>query len=376
MKIICKQENLIKALNIVSKAVSTTSPLEITKGILIKTEGDMLISLNSTDIQMAITTNMGAIVSEHGGIVVNARNFIDLVRRLPKGDIVIATNEKREIIIKTDFSNYKFQGIEEKEFPRIDTEEEEKQIKIEKAALREMIEGTCFAASIDETRGIIVGTLFEINESEISMVALDGYRVAIRREENTNLDNEEVKIVIPAKMLRETGKIISDSVLDENDEIKIEIGETKIKIHTEDSCIRMNLLEGDFIKYRDILPKESKISVTVNRFELLSCIERAAMLRSDGKNSFVRLSINENEMIISSRAEDGQGREELRIVNSGENIEIGFDAKFLIEALKAIKEEEIKMDFNTSVSPCSIKSVAGKGFEYLILPVRLSTISV
>ena len=376
MKIICKQESLIKALNIVSKAISTTSTLEITRGILIKTEGDMSISLSATDIQMAITTKISAIANEHGGVVVNARLFMDLVRKLPKGDIVIQTNEKREINITTASSDYKLQGIEEKEFPRIETEDEVEVIKIEKAALREMIEGTCFAASIDETRGIIVGTLLEINDKEITMVALDGYRVGIRREENTNKDNKETKIVIPAKMLREAGKIVSDSELGEEEEIKIEIAEAKVKVYTENTCIRMNLLEGDFIKYRDIIPKEHKLSISVERAELLSCVERAAMLRSDGKNAFVRFSINETEMVISSRAEEGQGKETVKIINNGENLEIGFDAKFIIEGLKAINDEEITMFFNTSVSPCLIKPIEGNKFEYLVLPVRLSTIPV
>ena len=376
MKIICSQESLIKALNIVSKAVSNTSPREITRGILIKTEGDTTISLSATDLQMAITTKMSAITNEHGGIVVNARRIMDIVRKLPKGQIIISTNEKEEVIINTSTSEYKLKGIEEKEFPRIDTEEEIEEIKIQKAALRDMIEGTCFAASIDESRGIIVGTLLEINNNQITMVALDGYRVGIRREENTNIENKGTKIVIPAKMMKEVGKVLSDSSLEEEEEIRIDIGEARVKVFIEETCMRMNLLAGEFIKYLDIIPKDHKTEMRIDRAELLDCVERASILRSDGKNAFVRFSINEDELIISSRAEEGQGKETIKIINRGDNLEIGFDAKFVIEGLKAISDEEISMSFNTSVSPCLIKPVEGNNFEYMILPVRLSTISV
>ena len=376
MKIICSQESLIKALNIVSKAISNTSTLEITKGILIKTEGDTSISLSATDIQMAITTKMNAITNEHGAIVVNGRKFREHISKLPKGQIVITVNEKKEISINTSSTDYKLQGIEEKEFPRIETDEEVEEIKIPKTVLREMIEGTCFAASIDESRGIIVGTLLEVNSDEITMVALDGYRVGIRREENTNANNKDTKIVIPAKMLREVGKILSDSSIDEEEEIKIDIAEAKVKVFTDDTCIRMNLLEGEFIKYKDIIPKEHKTSIHVDRTGLLASVERASLLRSDGKNAFVRFSINDDELIISSRAEEGQGKETIKIIKDGENLEIGFDAKFVIEGLKAIGEEEIVMFFNTSVSPCLIRPLEGNNFEYMILPVRLSTIPV
>ena len=375
MKIICKQEKLIKALNIVSKAVSPTSTIGITKGILIKTEGNMQISLSATDIQISITTAIESIVNEKGGIVVTARLFIDLIRKMAPGDILIATDEKNIISVKNESSEYEIQGKDEEEFPRITSEEEGKQIRIEKDVIRDMIEGTAFAASTDESRGVITGVLFEIKERILSMVALDGYRVAIRRVKGEAFKGDEVKVIIPARLMREISKILADTADDEGETL-LDIGERRMKVFTQETLVRVNMLEGEYIKYRDVLPKDNKINVVLGRNELLGAVERAAMLRNEGKNAFIRFSIVDKNVLVSSRADEGRGRETIKAEKKGENLEIGFDAKFLTDVLKAISDEEIEMQFNTSVSPCLIKPVGEDRFEYLILPVRLSTVSV
>ena len=374
MKIICKQEKLIKALNIVSKAVSQTSPLPITRGILIKAEGDMQASLSTTDIQIAITTKTEAIVNEQGAVVVAARPFIDLVRKLPAGDILITTDEKNKISVKNDMSEYEYQGKDEAEFPRIDNEEEGNLIKIDKEEIREMIEGAAFAASTDESRGVITGVLFEIKEGAITLAALDGYRVAIRRERNEGYKEKEIKAIVPSRLMREISKILAETAGEE--ETLIDIGDRRLKLYTEETQVRVNLLEGDYIKYNDVIPKESRTSLKLARIELLSAVERAAMLKSEGKNAFIRISIKDEGVTVSSRAEEGSGREAIAAEKNGENLEIGFDARFLTDALKAISDETIEMQFNTSVSPCLIKPAEGDRFDYLILPVRLSTVSV
>jgi len=175
--------------------------------------------------------------------------------------------------------------------------------------------------------------------------------------------------------MREIAKILTDTSGKE-EEALLDIGERRVRIITEDTLVRVNLLEGDFIKYRDVLPKDNKVSIIVGKNELLSAVERAAMLRSEGKNAFVRFSITDESVMVSSRADEGRGRETIEAEKKGEDLEIGFDAKFMTDALKSISDEEIEMHFNTSVSPCLIRPVAGDGFEYLILPVRLSTVSV
>lgn len=375
MKVIVKQETMIKALNIVLKAVSPTSTMEITKGILIKTSGDMQVTLSATDIQLAITTTVDAIVNEYGGIVVSARLFSDLLRKLPSGDILISSDEKNVVSIKTEKSEYELQGKEESEFPRIESEEEGKKIKLEKGLLKDMIEGVCFSASADESRGIITGVLFEMKDNTLSTVALDGYRVAIKRETRDIFAGEDFKIVIPARNLREAGKILSDVGGSEDDEVVFEIGENWVRLYPDGTTIRINLLQGEFIKYRDVLPKDNRISLTVDKNEMQGAVERAAMIKGEGKSSFVRLSISDAYVQVSSRGFEGKGKETVSAEKKGEDLEIGFDAKFLIDALKAAEDDVIEMNFNTGVSPSLIKPTEGDRYEYLILPVRLSTIS-
>ena len=375
MKVIVKQETMIKALNIVLKAVSPTSTMEITKGILIKTSGDMQVTLSATDIQLAITTKADAIVNEYGGIVVSARLFTDLIRKLPAGDVLISTDEKNIVSIKTEKSEYELQGKEESEFPRIESEEEGKKIKLEKGLLRDMIDGVCFSASIDESRGIITGVLFEMKDGTLSTVALDGYRVAIKREKRNEFAGEDFKIVIPARNLREAGKILTDVGGNEDDEVIFEIGENWVRLYPDGTTVRINLLQGEFIKYRDVLPKDNRIALVVDKNELQGAVERAAMIKSEGKNSFVRLSIVDGFVKVSSRGLEGKGKETVSAEKTGEDLEIGFDAKFLIDALKAAEDDVIEMNFNTGVSPSLIRPTEGDRYEYLILPVRLSTIS-
>jgi DNA polymerase-3 subunit beta len=375
MKVIVKQETMIKALNVVLKAVSPTSTMEITKGILLKTAGDMQVTLSATDIQLAITTTADAIVNEYGGIVVSARLFTDLIRKLPSGDILISTDEKNVVSIKTEKSEYELQGKEESEFPRIESEEEGKKFKLEIGLLHDMIEGVCFSASTDESRGIITGVLFEMKDGVLSTVALDGYRVAVKREKRAAFEGEDFKIVIPAKNLREAAKILSDVGGEEDEEVVFEIGENWVRLYPEGTTIRINLLQGEFIKYRDVIPKDNRISLTVDKNELQGAVERAAMIKSDGKNSFVRLSILEDFVKVSSRGLEGTGKETVAAEKNGDDLEIGFDAKFLLDALKAAEDDVIEMKFNTGVSPSLIKPAGGDRYEYLILPVRLSTIS-
>jgi DNA polymerase-3 subunit beta len=213
-----------------------------------------------------------------------------------------------------------------------------------------------------------------MKEGVLSFEALDGYRVAIKRERRDSFKGEDIRAIVPSKLMREISKILTDTIGEE--EVLLDIGERRVKLYTEDTLVRVNLLEGEYIKYRDVLPKDNKVSVLVDRNELLSAVERAAMLRSEGKNAFVRFSIGDEALTVSSRADEGRGKETVSAEKKGDDLEIGFDAKFLSDALKAISDDSIEMQYNTSVSPCLIRPADGDRFEYLILPVRLSTVSV
>jgi DNA polymerase-3 subunit beta len=204
------------------------------------------------------------------------------------------------------------------------------------------------------------------------MVALDGYRMAIVKESVKG--EEEKNIIITARNIQEIGKILSDDMADED--VEIEVSDKKAIFYLKDTKIVARLMEGEFIKYKEILPKDNKTKIKVRRTAMMESVERASIIVREGKNSFIRFSLEDGELIISSRAEEGTVRETVSIEKNGENMEIGFNARYMTDTLKAIQDEEIIMDFNTSISPCLVKPIEGDYYEYLILPVRLSTASI
>lgn len=369
MKFSCNQQLLSKALNTVSKAVTSRTTIPILKGILLEVGSDNMLKLSASDLDLSIEKRIEVSAEEEGSVVVSARLFSDIVRKLPNEEILIEEQENNTIVIKCLASEFTIVGQPADEFPSIGEINLENQISLEKDILKEMIKKTSFAASIDESKGIIVGVLIEMEEESLNMVALDGFRMAITREAVKN--KEKKKIIIAARILNEINKIISEN--EDNKEIFFILDEKKAVFLLDETKIVLRLLEGDFIKYNDILPKEYKSKVNVNRSELLNSIERASLLAKEGKNNLIKLSIFRDKIIITSRSEEGNVKEEVFIEKEGTDLDIGFNSKYILDVLKAVNDESISMEFNTSVSPCLIKPLEGRAFEYLVLPVRIST---
>ncbi len=369
MKFICNQQTLSKALNTVSKAVTSRTTIPILKGILLEVTNDNQLILSASDLDLSIEKTIEVKTEEAGSVVVSARLFSDIIRKLPNEDIEIEEQENNNLIIKCLASEFTIVGQSADEFPNIGEINEEKKLSLEKDLLKEMIKKTSFAASIDESKGIIVGVLIEMEEDSLNMVALDGFRMAITREEMKN--EEKRKIIISARILNEINKIITEN--EEGNDIYLILDEKKAVFLLEDTKIVLRLLEGDFIRYSDILPKEYQCKVTVNRSDLLSSIERASLLAKEGKNNLIKLSLFRDKIIITSRSEEGNVKEEVFVEKEGADLDIGFNSKYLLDVLKVVKDEQVIMEFNTSVSPCLIKPVEGRKYEYLVLPVRIST---
>ena len=232
-----------------------------------------------------------------------------------------------------------------------------------------MIRKTSFAASIDESRGVITGILVEIKENCLNMVALDGFRMAVARQQMKN--GKEENIIIPAKIFNEIAKIISETE-GEKETADLYMNEKKAVFIIDDTKVILRLLDGEFVKYEDILPKESHTRVILNRNDFLESIERASLLAKVGKNNLIRLDIKSNNIEITSKSEEGNVKEDVIISKEGNDLIIGFNSKYLIDALKVIDDEEINILFNSSVSPCLIRPVSGDEYEYLVLPVRIT----
>lgn len=369
MKFICNQQKLTKALNIVSKAVTSRTTIPILKGILLKVSDDGKLTLAASDLDITIEEKIDVETIQEGSVVVMSRLFSDIIRKLPNEEISIEKLEDN-IIIKCANSEFSIVGLPADEFPSINNQEQsENYISFNKNILKEMIKKTSFAASVDESKGVITGALIELANNEINMVAIDGYRMAITREK-MNTSKEET-VIISAKILNEINKIISET--DEEDEsLKLLINEKKAVFLFNSIKVVLKLIDGEFIKYKDILPKENKIKVKIRKSDFMNSIERASLLSKEGKNNLIKISIEEKSLIITSKSEEGNVKEEVSIEKDGENIEIGFNAKYLLDVLKVIDDEEIIMLFNTAITPCLIEPLENNKFEYLVLPVRIT----
>ena len=368
MKFSCNQQILSKALNTVSKAVTSRTTIPILKGILLEATADGQLKLAASDLDLSIEKKIAVTVTEEGSIVLSAKLFSDIIRKLPAEEIEIEEEENNTVVIRCLSSEFNIVGQPADEFPHIGIIKEDKKIRIEKDLLKEMIRKTSFSASIEEAKGIIVGVLIEMDEECIRMVALDGFRMAVTKE---NVKNEEKKrIIVAARILNEISKILSEDM--EEKETDLIIDEKKAVFILEDTRIVSRLLEGEFIKYKDVIPKEHKSRLKVNRGELADSIERASLMAREGKSNLIKMSIFRDKVIITSRSEEGKVKEEVFVEKEGTDLEIGFNAKYIADVLKVINDEEIYMEFNTGVSPCLIKPLEGDKFEYLVLPVRIA----
>ncbi|MCT4618133.1 MAG: DNA polymerase III subunit beta [Marinisporobacter sp.] len=365
MKIICNQRKLSSSINTVQKAVSSKTPMPILKGILLETCGEQL-KLVGTDLEIGIENYIEAEIISSGAVVLSAKILGDIIRKLPDADIEIEVDENNNTIIRCENSEFTLIGQAAVEYPELPVVEEEDVYKLPQDLLKNMIKQTVFATSLDETRPILSGVLMELHQDAINMVALDGYRLALRKANAKNTLNQ--KSVIPSKTLNEINRILSE---EENTDVEIFFTDKHVLFNMNQTRVISRLLEGEFINYHQIIPKEYKSRAKVKTKHLLDSIERASLLAKEGKNNLVKFSVSDECMNITSNAEIGKVFESVSIELEGDDIDIGFNSKYFLDALKIIDSEEVYLEFTTSVSPCIVKPVDHNNYTYLILPVRL-----
>ena len=368
MKFRCQQQKLSKALNIVSRAVTSRTTIPVLKGILLEVNNGKL-TMSASDLDIAIKNTIDVEVVEEGSVVITAKLFGDIIRKLPSSEIEIKSDENNNIVINCLTSEFKVVRMSTDEFPIFNTKiDVTNSITFDKKSLKTMIEKTAFAASLDEARGIITGVLIELNEDEMTMVAIDGYRMAITKKDYTTVNPK--KIVISVKTLNEISKILND--IDEEENVNLYLNEKKAIFEMGNCKAEFKIMEGEFIKYKDILPKDNKIEVIINRSMFLNSIERASLLSKAGKNNLIRMNISENVVTITSNSEEGNVKEDIIVTKKGENLIIGFNAQYVIDVLKNIDDDEVKMLLNTPITPCLIEPLEGNEYKYLVLPVRIN----
>ena len=368
MRFRCDQQVLSKALNTVSVAVSNRTTLPVLKGILMTAEGGQ-VSLTASDLDISICTRVDAQVEEEGSSVVMAKLFGDIVRKLPNEEVTIEKESEDSVKVNTISSEFHVLSLPVDDFPEIGKREEgDRSLVIDKNILRSMIKRTSFAATTDESKGVLTGILTEITEDDMTMVALDGFRLALTKEYMKSAAPDS--FIIAASKMSELGRILSEES-DDEENLELYLGEKRAVARIGRTEMILRIMEGEFIKYRDIIPSESNTQVVIGRDTFLGSIERASLLSREGKNNLIKMSIKDDMLTITSRSEEGDVKEEIGIEKEGNDIEIGFNSKYMIDVLKEIEDEKVCLYMNTSVTPCVVRPTEGDHYEYLILPVRI-----
>ena len=369
MKFVCYKDTIIKALNAVVKGVASKTTMPILEGILIQTNDDE-IKLTTYDLEIGIEYTMKCDIVENGNTVVNATMFTEIIRKLPNSEINISVNENNLLTIECQGALYKLATMNPEEFPELPKIEVENSIDIEQSALKNMIRKTIFAVSNDENRPIFSGCLFEIKDNKLNVVAIDGFRLALR---NLNLPVavNDFKAVIPAKTLNEVIKILSDSF----ENVKIGVAKNQALFEMDNCKLVTRILDGEFLNYNSVIPSNWETRIRVNKADLQDSFERISLISSSSiekeKKYPVKVSIDIGKMTISCTNQTGDAKEEVFISTEGKYLEAGFNPKYFLDCLKAIDDEEIFVEFGSNISPCLVKSVENSNYVYMILPIRL-----
>lgn len=370
MKINIRKDMLIENLNIVSKAVSSKSTMEILECVLlIADENGFRLLANDMEIGIE-SSNIESDIEELGIVALDAKMFFEIVRNMPEDNISIEVDEKNIAIIKSGKAEFKILGHNGAEYPRLEDIEKNNRYSIPASTFKNLIRQTIFSVSLEESKPILTGELIEIKDSFLNVVAIDGFRVALRSI-SVNPEYEDISIVVPSKALSEIIKIIPDK-----NDCMIEMYFTKNQVLFEmENCIMIaRLLEGEYIKYEQLFLEEFKTKVGIKKDLFLKTLERASLISKENKKVPVKLEIKSNDtMVVTSNSDISTSYDEINIEFEGNELNIAFNPKYLIDALKAIEEGEISLHFMTELSPCIIKSSEDSDvdYKYLILPLRI-----
>ena len=369
MKFSCEKAILNDAIGKTLRAVSTKSNITALEGILF--DANNRLTLTGFDLEIGIRTICDADIIEKGGVILNAQLISSIVRKLPDNIITISTDENHYATISCGPSVFHLIGQNPAEYPELPTVLREKGAGIPQNILKSMIQGTIFAVSDNENKPIITGCLFKIVGNILTVVALDNYRMAIRREEIVRKETEDaLSFVVPGKTLREVERF-----LDESDEIvNLSLSRRHITFEMGGTVLTSRLLEGEYINYEGAIPKPTTMKLTVKTDEIISALDRVSLIINEKLRNYVKCSFAGNLLKLDCTTAVGYAHDECAInITEGSDISIGFNSRYLLDALRACREEEVLCTLNTPLTPCIIRPVEGDKFLHMILPVRLKT---
>ena len=367
MKIYCSRSDLNRALSNVSHSIPVRTTTNIIEGILAEA-GDGYLRLTTTDTNMTTETSIYAECQDKCEFLIPAKLFTAIVNKLQEEEMIIDYDQaSSKIKIKCGGSNSELICFSAEDFPRIKLKEEHNEIILSKEEVKKLIRKTAFSASRDEYNGVLTGVYVEIGDGRMRMTGVDPYRIATYQIEADR--DIELSVVIPAKLIIEAAKIISD---EGDDKLSFSVSDNKVILKFDNNKIIINTFSGKFIDYRRILNKEGSINVRVKKNELLRSTERASLLASVQNNNLIRFNIDSDLILIKSLNEEGNIEEKVEIINDGDSLDIGLNSRYLKDALSAIDDEEVIMNFRDSITPCIIKPLKGDRYKYLILPIRMN----
>lgn len=376
MKLVIQRDRLIQSVQDVMKAVSSRTTIPILTGIkMVATEKGVTLTGSDSDISIEsfipIEEDGDELVEiiQTGEIVLQAKFFSELVKKLPKDFVEIEVQNQLQVIIRSGKSEFSLNGLDAEEYPRLPQLEEENVVKIRTDLLKTLIRQTVFAVSTSETRPILTGVNWRLQNGEIICIATDSHRLAMRKARVEVNNNNEYNVVIPGKSLNELSKILMDN----QEMVEIVITENQVLFKAKHLLFFTRLLEGNYPETSRLIPTESKTTVILNTKDFLHAIDRASLLAREGKNNVVRFTTLENNMIeISSNSpEIGRVVEEIESISiDGEEMKISFSAKYMMDALKNLESSEIKISFTGAMRPFIIQPINDDSILQLILPVR------
>ena len=366
MKLICSKANLVQGVNIVMKAVPSKTTMAILECILIDATTNE-IKFTANDMELGIETKVEGDIISKGMVAIDAKIFSEIVRKLPDNEVSIETDENYRTTITCEKAVFTIAGKSGEDFSYLPMIEKNKFIYVSQFTLKEVIRQTIFSISDNDTNTLMTGELFEVTGNELKVVSLDGHRISIRKIELKD-SFDDIKVVVPGKTLNEISKILSGGT---EDEVRIFFTSNHIVFEFDSTVVVSRLIEGEYFKINQMLSSDYETKISINKKEFLNCIDRATLLVKEGDKKPIIINITDGDLELKISSVLGSMNENIDITKDGKDIMIGFNPRFLIDALKVIDDEEINIYLVNPKAPCFIKDAEEK-YIYLILPVNFN----
>ena len=366
LKFSCEKALLQAAVSTAGRAVAAKSSIPALEGLLL--EGSRELTLSGYNTQTGIRTSFDAQIREEGRIVLNARLFGDIIRRMPDDIIVFSADEKYMVHLSCGDASFDILGLSADDYPELPEVDDEYSVTLPQKTLKAMIGQTAFAVSTNESRPVHTGSLFEIDDTGLTMVSVDGFRLALRHEPLEKIDGGAFRFVAPGSALKEVENICGDT----DEMITVTRGKRHLLFSAGETQLICRRLEGEFLDYKNAIPRNNPICVEVANSALLQSLDRISVVISEKLKSPVRCVFEQDRVLLSARTGNGEAKDICLTKGDGNGLEIGFNNRYLMEALRYAPADSVRLELNTNISPCVITPVDGSdNFLYMVLPVRL-----